>query len=121
MRPLHERQGERRCSPNKGTKRKSLRGSPHFIGLLLLGKSLEGRSDLSWEVKVPQDEKDGLLPILVIVDEKSGCVFSGVVAKGVNPYATGLVAEALRFCGRQKVIMMTDAENSIKALAESAA
>ena len=72
-------------------------------------------------MKVPQDEKDGLLPILVIVDEKSGCVFSGVVAKGVNAHATGLVAEALQFCGRQKVIMMTDAEHSIKALAESAA
>ncbi|CAE7276044.1 true, partial [Symbiodinium sp. CCMP2592] len=64
---------------------------------------------------------DGLLPILVIVDEKSGCVFSGVVAKGVNPYATGLVTEALKFCGRQKVIMMSDAEHSIRALAESAA
>ena len=62
-------------------------------------------------MKVPQDEKDGLLPILVIVDEKSGCVFSGVVAKGVNPHATGLVAEALQFCGCQKVIMMTDAEH----------
>ena len=86
-----------------------------------LGRALKTEVTSVEEVKVPQDEKDGLLPILVIVDEKSGCVFSGVVAKGVNPYATGLVAEALRFCGRQKVIMMTDAENSIKALAESAA
>ena len=86
-----------------------------------LGRALKTEITSVEEVKVPQDEKDGLLPILVIVDEKSGCVCSGVVAKGVNPYATGLVAEALRCCGRQKVIMMTDAENSIKALAESAA
>ena len=57
----------------------------------------------------------------MIVGERSGCVFSGVVAKGVNRYATGLVAEALKFCRRQKVIMMTDAEHSVKALAESAA
>ncbi|CAE7038143.1 unnamed protein product, partial [Symbiodinium sp. CCMP2592] len=86
-----------------------------------LGRALKGPVSSVEEVKVPQDEKDGLLPILVIVDEKSGCVFSGVVAKGVNPYATGLVTEALKFCGRQKVIMMSDAEHSIRALAESAA
>ena len=61
-----------------------------------LGRALKTEITSAEEVKVPQDEKDGLLPILVIVDEKSGCVFSGV-------------------------IMMTDAENSIKALAESAA
>ncbi|CAE6969798.1 unnamed protein product [Symbiodinium sp. CCMP2592] len=84
-----------------------------------LGRALKGPVNSVEEVKVPQDEKDGLLPILVIVDEKSGCVFSGVVAKGVNPYATGLVTEALKFCGRQKVIMMSDAEHSIRALAES--
>ncbi|CAE7337188.1 unnamed protein product [Symbiodinium sp. CCMP2592] len=86
-----------------------------------LGRALKGPVNSVEEVKVPQDEKDGLLPILVIVDEKFGCVFSGVVAKGVNPYATGLVTEALKFCGRQKVIMMSDAEHSIRALAESAA
>ena len=51
-----------------------------------LGRALKTEITSVEEVKVPQDEKDGLLPILVIVDEKSGCVFSGVVAKGVNPY-----------------------------------
>ncbi|OLP88907.1 hypothetical protein AK812_SmicGene29700 [Symbiodinium microadriaticum] len=64
--------------------------------------------------RVPEDEKDCLRPILVM-DETSSCVFTGVLAKGVNPYATGLVTEALKFCLRQKVIMMTDAERSIKA------
>ena len=51
----------------------------------------------------------------MVVDERSGCVFSGVVAKGVNRCATRLVTEALNFCRRQKLIMMTE------ALAESAA
>ena len=30
------------------------------------------------EIRVPEDENDGLLLILVIVDEKSGHVFTGV-------------------------------------------
>ena len=68
--------------------------------------------------KSPDDEN--LLPVLVIVDEKTGCVFSGVVAKGVNAYANHLVVEALKFCGRQRAVLMTDAEPSIKALAEAA-
>ncbi len=53
-------------------------------------------------------------------DERTGCIFSGVVAKGVNEYALHLVTEALKFCGRQKVILMTDGEHSIKALAQAA-
>ena len=59
--------------------------------------------------------------MLAIVDERSGCIFSGVVSKGVNPYSLHLVAEALKFLGRKKVILFTDAEHSIKALAEAVA
>ena len=53
--------------------------------------------------------------MLVITDEKIGCVFAGAVAKGVNAYALHLVTEALKFTGRQKVIL------SIRALAEAGA
>ena len=51
---------------------------------------------------------------------KSGCIFAGVVNKGVDKYAVHLVTEALRSTGRQRVILMTDAEPSIRALAEAA-
>ena len=36
-------------------------------------------------------------------------------------YSVHLVTEALKFTGRQKVILLTDAEHSIRALAEAAA
>lgn len=57
----------------------------------------------------------------MIVDERTviGCVFGGVVAKGLNPYAINLVTEAFKFLGRQKVVLFTDSEHSIKALAEA--
>ena len=61
------------------------------------------------------DDQESAIPVLVI----TGCVFSGVVTKGVNPYAVHLVVEALKFLGRQRVILLTDSEPSIKALAEA--
>ena len=73
------------------------------------------------DLRTAQDEDEGTVPVLVITDEKTGCVFAGAVAKGVNAYALHLVTEALKFTGRQKVILLTDAEHSIRALAEAAA
>ena len=73
------------------------------------------------DLKTAQDEEEGTVPALVITDEKTGCVFAGAVAKGVNMYSVHLVTEALKFTGRQKVILLTDAEHSIRALAEAAA
>ena len=73
------------------------------------------------DLKTAQDEEEGTVPVLVITDEKTGCVFAGAVAKGVNMYSVHLVTEALKFTGRQKVILLTDAEHSIRALAEAAA
>jgi len=32
----------------------------------------------------PEAEAEGVMPVLVIVDERTGAVFSQVVAKGVN-------------------------------------
>ena len=75
------------------------------------------------ELKAPTEADgagEGVMPVLVIIDERTGCIFSGVVAKGVKEYALHLVTEALKFCGRQKVILMTDGEHSIKALAQAA-
>ena len=73
------------------------------------------------DLKTAQDEEEGTVPVLVITDEKTGCVFAGAVAKGVNMYSVHVVTEALKFTGRQKVILLTDAEHSIRALAEAAA
>ena len=67
----------------------------------------------------PETEAEGVMPVLVIVDERTGSVFSQVVAKGVNEHAIHTVIEALKFCGRQRVILHTDAEPAIKALAEA--
>ena len=88
-----------------------------FLGRVVKNKNTElNVSDLT--SKSPDDEN--LLPVLVIVDAKTGCVFSVAVAEGVNAYANHLVVEALKFCGRQRAVLMTDAEPSIKALAEAA-
>ena len=57
----------------------------------------------------------------MVYDHKSGAAFSGVVNKGVDPYGLAIVTEALKFCGRQKVVIMSDGERSIRALAEAAA
>ena len=73
------------------------------------------------ELKQPKDEQEGAIPVLVVYDRKSGATFSGVVNKGVDPYGLAIVTEALKFCGRQKVVIMSDGERSIKALAEAAA
>ena len=73
------------------------------------------------ELKEPTEEAEGIMPVLVVTDERTGCVFSSVVQKGVNDHAVNVVVEALKFCGRQKAILQTDAEHSIKALAEASA
>ena len=70
-------------------------------------------------MKQPHEDDEGALPVLVLVDDRTGCVFAGVVSKGVNQYAVHIVIEALKFLGRQRVILLTDAEPSIKALAEA--
>ena len=40
-----------------------------------------------------QDEEEGTVPALVITDGKTGCVFAGAVAKGVNAYALHLATQ----------------------------
>ena len=68
---------------------------PAYLSTTVFGRAL--KSTVNSVDEAPEDDaKDGLLPILVIVDEKCGC-FTGVVAKGVTPYAIGLVTEALGF------------------------
>ena len=93
-----------------------------YLGRVLKSVGQDNPSeDKIEDLKKAQDEEEGTVPVLVITDEKTGCVFAGAVAKGVNTYAVHLVTEALKFTGRQKVILLTDAEHSIRALAEAAA
>ena len=93
-----------------------------FLGRVLSNPEVGSESSPSTTtLKTPQDEEDGTVSVLVIHDERSGCVFAGVTRKGVDVYSTHLVVEALRFLGRTKVILMTDGEPSIKSLAEAAA
>ena len=88
-----------------------------------LGRAL--KSEIPKEagnLKKLESEDEGLLPVLVMVDQATGCTFSAVVTKGVNSYALHVVTEGLKFLGRQgKAILMTDGEHAIKALAEAAA
>ena len=88
-----------------------------FLGRALKGEIPKEAKDL----KTPVDDQDGLLPILVMVDQETGCILSAVCSKGVNTYATHMANEFLKFLGRQKVILVTDGEPSIKALAEAVA
>ena len=37
------------------------------------------------DLKKPESEDEGLLPVLVMVDQATGCTFSAVLTKGVNP------------------------------------
>ena len=92
-----------------------------FLGRYINKTPGEATEKTVAELKTAQDDEEGALPVLVITDEKSGCIFAGVVNKGVDKYAVHLVTEALKSTGRQKVILMTDAEPSIRALAEAAA
>lgn len=41
---------------------------------------------------------------------------SAVVNKGVDPYAVHIIVEALKFCGRQKVVIMSDDQEERKGL-----
>ena len=72
------------------------------------------------EVNEPQTEAEGVLPVLVVFDHRSGATFASVVNKGVDQHAVHVVTEALKFLGRTKVVLMSDGEHSIRALAEAA-
>eukprot|EP00435_Cladocopium_sp_Y103_P039764 s3333_g10.t1 len=90
-----------------------------FLGRMLdLGDSVDPKAQ---DLKEPQGEDESNVPVLVILDERTGCVFASVVAKGANPHAINVVVEALRFTGRQKVLLHTDGEPSIRSLADAAA
>ena len=106
---------------NKEEERQVARISMDYCFLGRVTDNTKGLEASVEELKAPTEADgagEGVMPVLVIIDERTGCIFSGVVAKGVNEYALHLVTEALKFCGRQKVIFMTDGEHSIKALAQ---
>ena len=56
--------------------------------------------------------------MLNVLDALSSTVFSAMVTKGQDEYAFAVVAEALRFAGRERVILLSDQEKPIKKLAE---
>ena len=92
-----------------------------FLGRVVSGeKEMKGLEDVKGLSKAP-DEREGTVPVLTVVDERTGCVFAAAVAKAANPYAIHIVVEALTFLGRQRVILYTDPERSTLALAEAAA
>eukprot|EP00435_Cladocopium_sp_Y103_P022251 s2139_g5.t1 len=71
-----------------------------FLGRYINNPPGEATEETVADLKTSQDDEEGALPVLVITDEKSGCIFAGVVNKGVGKYAVYLVTEALRSTGR---------------------
>lgn len=91
------------------------------IDYLFLGRVLDkskAQEDLTVvELKLQKTQKQRgkeSCQFMVIVDERTGATFSTVVAKGVNEHAIHNVVEFfVLFCGRQNVVLQTDAEPSI--------
>ena len=75
---------------------------------------------LEWRSTSLRPRPEGVLPVLVVFDHRSGATFASVVNKGVDQHAVHVVTEALKFLGRTKVVLMSDGEHSIRALAEAA-
>ena len=57
-------------------------------------------------------------PMLNVLDAPSGAVFSAMATKGEDEHAVAVVAEALRFTGRARVILLSDHEKPTKKLAD---
>ncbi|CAE7232267.1 RE1, partial [Symbiodinium sp. CCMP2456] len=96
---------------------------PRFcVDYAFLGRSLKGEMPKTAEaLKEPLDTEDAQRPILVMVDQETGATFSYLVTKGVNNYAVHVMNEALKFAGRQRVIIMSDGEPAIRALVDTVA
>ena len=56
-----------------------------------------------------------------MVEQERGENFSYLVRKGVNNYAVHVMSEALKFAGRQRVLIMSDGEPAIRALIDTVA
>ncbi|CAE7846389.1 GIP, partial [Symbiodinium necroappetens] len=96
---------------------------PRFcVDYCFLGRALKGEMPKTAEaLKEPLDAEDGQRPILVMVDQETGATFSYLVTKGVNNYAVHVMSEALKFAGRQRVLIMSDGEPAIRALIDTVA
>ena len=90
-----------------------------WITVGIMDGSANIHEETGQSLKIPGEDPESAIPVLVIVDERTVCVFSGVVAKRCEPLCNHLVTEALKFLGRHKVVLFTDSEHSIKALAEA--
>lgn len=68
----------------------------------------------------PKNDQDRAQPVLVMIDQQTGCVFaSTVLAKGSDPFSIQMILEGLRFLGHGKIILQCDGEHAIKSLRES--
>ncbi|CAE7318183.1 GIP, partial [Symbiodinium sp. CCMP2456] len=96
---------------------------PRFcVDYAFLGSALKGEMPKTAEaLKEPLDAEDAQRPILVMVDQETGATFSYLVTKGVNNYAVHVMNEALKFAGRQRVIIMSDGEPAIRAVVDTVA
>ena len=56
-------------------------------------------------------------PALSNLDARSGATFPGLVEKGEQEYAIALTIEGMRYCGRTDLLLLTDQENAIGAVA----
>ena len=52
------------------------------------------------------------------MDAQSGATFTAKVAKGQDAYALKFALEAIKFCGRSRLIVMVDQESAVKVLAD---
>ena len=67
------------------------------------------------------DDKGRAHPVLNNLDARSGATFPGLVEKGGAEYAIALTLEGMRYTGRTDLLLMTDQENAVGAVAKMVA
>ena len=63
------------------------------------------------------EEPNKMKAVLNCLDMQSGATFAAVVHKGADDYALAMIHESLKFTGRNRIIILSDQENSIKKVA----
>jgi hypothetical protein len=63
------------------------------------------------------EEPNKMKAVLNCLDMQSGATFAAMVHKGADDYALAMIIESLKFTGRNRIIILSDQENSIKKVA----
>ncbi len=63
------------------------------------------------------EEPNKMKAVLNCLDMQSGATFAAMVHKGADDYALAMIQESLKFTGRNRIIILSDQENSIKKVA----